>query len=153
MATEYRGHGTPLAELGVRYFNAAGPQREMAALAHLSNTVTVPSNVTTVHITGQLGRIADGSIPDSIKEEFRAAFVAVEEALKVAGADGWRSVYKAQTYLTVEGTEGLPHYGELVKEFCGQNKPAQTAVTVPQLLWPKARIEIWVEGVMSTTGA
>lgn len=136
-----------LKAMGVEHYNAAGHQAELAEMGHLSNAVIVPSNLAIVHLTGQVGRVADGSVPGSVADETRAAFVNVQDALEAAGVKaGWKAVYKVRSFHSGVVDEGrLGAYHACIQEFCGENRPAQTAVAVSQILWPGCHLELEVE--------
>lgn len=150
---EYRPEGSPLTKAGVRCFNAPGASTEFAEYGNLSNAVTVPASATIVHITGQLGVDETGMPIRDVRQQLRAAFLSVERNLKTAGAkDGWKNVYKCVAYHSPDlNEERLAIYAELIKEFCGTNKPSQTSVSVPTL-WQGAHIELTVEAVIPADG-
>ena len=147
MAIEYLDH--PLRAHGVRSFNAEGSHQELADLGHLSNAIVIPATASIVHTTGQVGKLNDGSIPSDVFEEYQLAFENVKIALEAAGVEeGWRAVYKVN-YLSTGGVseELASHYGNLVKQYCGSNRPAQTGYETTGIMWPGAHIELTVEAV------
>lgn len=148
-SSEYTTNSSPLTKAGVRCFNARGASTEFAEYANLSNAVTVPANATIVHITGQIGLDENGVPIRDVREQFRAAFLGVESNLVAAGArDGWKNVYKCVAYHSPDLDEGrLAIYASLIKEFCGDNRPSQTSVSVPTL-WQGAHVEVTVEAVI-----
>ncbi|OAL37591.1 hypothetical protein AYO20_03098 [Fonsecaea nubica] len=149
MSNEYK---CPINQYGVRYFNPAGPQTEIAEQLHLSNAAVLPAHGQVVHIVGQLGRENDGSYPDDAAQQLRLAFVNTEKALHAAGVTaGWRAVFSATLYISGDAADNQSQaeaYVKCMDDFCGTNRPLVTAVVVKQLLVPGALVEMSSQAIL-----
>lgn len=148
MSNEYK---CPINQYGLRYFNPAGPQTEIADRLHLSNAAVLPANCQVVHLVGQLGREDDGSYPADVAEQLRLAFVNSEKALHAAGVTaGWGAVFAVTLYVSGDAPRDtfIEAYVKCMEDFCGVNRPLVTAVVVKELLSRAPLVEMSSQAIL-----
>ncbi len=94
----------------------------------------------TLYVAGQIGRNAEGQIPDNFEEEVKACLENVGKILKEAGSD-FSSALAVQVYLT--DMELFERMNKVYVTYFPEPRPARTTVGVAKLVG-KARIEITV---------
>ncbi len=92
-----------------------------------------------VWVSGITGARSDGSIPDSVVEQFDVAMDALDECLKAAGA-GPAHVVKVQVFMTDIKERPLINPRRIA--YFGENRPASTLVEVSGLVDPRMKVEI-----------
>jgi len=92
--------------------------------------------------SGQIGLTADGSVPESAEEEFRAAWTAVGTVLETAGLT-FDHILEYTTF-HVGLQENLQAFMKIRDEFIEEPWPAWTAIGITELAVPGARVEIRV---------
>jgi enamine deaminase RidA (YjgF/YER057c/UK114 family) len=97
----------------------------------------------TIYLGGQTGHGADGSIPDSLVEQFDAACANVVTALAAAGARPEHLV-SLQIYATngEEYRRSLEALGAAYRHHFGRHYPAAAFFEVKGLFDPTARVEL-----------
>ncbi|KAJ4538179.1 hypothetical protein HRR80_007777 [Exophiala dermatitidis] len=79
-----RAMASILEKHGLKFVNPADGQ-EVADQLHFSHAVILPPNARTVIISGQVGILPDGSVPQSLEDEYDEAFTHVENVLRAIG--------------------------------------------------------------------
>jgi enamine deaminase RidA (YjgF/YER057c/UK114 family) len=114
-----------------------------APLARYSPGVEIAAGDRLVICSGQLGVAADGSVPDSVREQTLLCLENAEAVLSTAGLD--RShVVKLTAYVTDRA--GLPDYMAARDAFFHgrQEPPASTLLIVSGFSRPEFRVEVEV---------
>jgi enamine deaminase RidA (YjgF/YER057c/UK114 family) len=100
-----------------------------------------------IHVAGQGGIAADGSVPPDVAEQTRLMFEKVRIALAAAGASP-RDVVRIVVYIVDLGrTDPAPIYAGIREFFPADAKPASTIVGVSALALPGMKVEIDVTAV------
>ncbi len=107
-----------------------------APVSHYCHVTRAGPNV---WISGLTGARADGSIPDSVVEQFDVAMTALDACLKAAGA-GPSHVVKVQVFMTDIKERPLINPRRIA--YFGPNLPASTLVEVSGLVDPRMKVEI-----------
>ncbi|KAJ3547159.1 hypothetical protein NM208_g1658 [Fusarium decemcellulare] len=138
---------------GIQYANFDGANGQGTAdLFGLSNAVVVPvGSGNRVITSGTIGMRADETVPQGLDEEVEQAFKNIEEALGAAGLsqDLWKKVYKLKIYVVEKDRDIIFEAANRVsKRLLGHTKPAISAVVVPAILHPDARLELEIEALL-----
>jgi 2-iminobutanoate/2-iminopropanoate deaminase len=104
-----------------------------------SAAVEIPSPKRWLFISGQVGRGADGSIPDDIESQADIAWLNVLEVLKAADMTV-ENIVDSTTYIV--GRENNEGFDKLRNKYMGALRPASTKVYVSGLAHPKMLCEI-----------
>ena len=99
----------------------------------------------TVHVSGVIGRGADGRVPEQAVEEFRATFAELAATLAAAGASLADVVELTSFHV------GLDEIGQFIAakdEVMSKPYPAWTAIGCTGLLIPGARAEVKATAVI-----
>src|SRR4051812_7268227 len=115
------------------------PSTIHAPVGAYSHTVAVPPGTELVFIAGQVGVRPDGMVPLSFAEQADVVFSNLQACLEAYGV-GMEAVVKLTTFL-VTGQD-VQDMREVRQRFLGDNRPASTAVFVPQLVNPAFLIEV-----------
>lgn len=75
---------------GVRYFNWPGAGVEISESLGMTHAVVIPPGVSIIHVGGQAGITAEGTVPVDLGEEITEAFEHIELSLREAGLTGSR---------------------------------------------------------------
>ncbi len=111
-------------------FPVEPPALEMARSTRIENMVFV---------SGQVGRLADGTMPLDFNTQARIVFDNLSSALAGVGAN-LSNVVKITCFLAHR--EDAPAYRELRKKVFPTEPPASSTVLVAGLVNPDARIEV-----------
>lgn len=90
---------TPAPANNIRFFNWPGPGEAVSEDLGFTHACTIPADAVIIHVGGQGGIAADGTIPKDSEEEIILAFEHIELCLREAGLTGskhdvWGCVYK-----------------------------------------------------------
>ncbi len=107
-----------------------------APVSHYCHVTRAGPNV---WVSGLTGARADGSIPDSVVEQFDVAMTALDACLKAAGA-GPQHVVKVQVFMT--DINERPLINPRRAAYFGPHLPASTLVEVSALVDPRMKVEI-----------
>ena len=107
--------------------------------ANYAHGVEVPPGARTVYCSGQLGITPDGQIPESVEDQARLCFRAVEAVLGEAGMS-LLDLVRLNAY--VSSAEHLSGYMRVRDEFVGKPPPASTLMVVQGFARPAFQIEI-----------
>ena len=98
-----------------------------------------------VWLAGTVGIRADGSIPESVVEQFEVAMSNLDRALRAAGGTP-ENIVKVQVFLVdVNDREKI---NPVRQAYFGQNRPASTLVEVAGLVYPELKVEIEAEAIL-----
>jgi len=101
--------------------------------------VLVEGSPPTLHMSGQVGMAADGSVPETVEGQTELVFANIQAILEEAGLQR-RHIVKLTTYLTDPGFRSL--YMPLRNAWIEEPWPASTLVVVKALAEPHFLIEI-----------
>jgi 2-iminobutanoate/2-iminopropanoate deaminase len=115
------------------------PEGVPAPLTSYSHGVVVPEGWKQLHVAGQVGAEADGTIPE---DAGRQAALCFSHVLTVLAAEGMgpQNVVSLTTY--VVGPENLLAVREAFVAALGDIKPVSTLVFVQALANPKFKVEV-----------
>jgi reactive intermediate/imine deaminase len=94
----------------------------------------------TLYVAGQLGRDANGQLPENFEDEVKQCLDNAGAILKQAGYD-FKDAVSVQVYLTDMGL--FQRMNEVYTKYFPEPRPARTTVGVAKLVGP-ARIEITI---------
>jgi enamine deaminase RidA (YjgF/YER057c/UK114 family) len=100
-----------------------------------------------IHVSGQGGIAADGSVPADLGEQARLMFEKVRLALAAAGASPADVVRIVVYVVDLPATDPAPLYAAIRDFFPADAKPASTIVGVSALALPGMKVEIDVTAV------
>jgi enamine deaminase RidA (YjgF/YER057c/UK114 family) len=114
-------------------------------------TVAAPGRV--VHVGGQTGHRADGSIDDDLVAQFDQAARNVAEAVDAAGGSP-EHVVRMIIYVTdLDGyRKSLGPIGEAYRRSMGKHYPAMALIGVSELFDPRAKVELVATAVIPDGG-
>jgi enamine deaminase RidA (YjgF/YER057c/UK114 family) len=98
-----------------------------------------------VWVSGTVGMQPDGTIPDSVVEQFDLALSHLDTCLKSVGA-GAEHVVKVTVYLT--DIDDRPRINPARQRYFGEHRPASTLVEVSALVLPELKVEIEAQAVL-----
>ena len=103
-----------------------------------AHAVEVPASSRTCHVSGQIGRSADGRVPEGFEDQFRLAIANLEEVLAAAGMQT-RDLVKLTFYVT--DASNLPALGNIRRELLAVS-PAVTTLVVAGLAAEDLLVEV-----------
>ena len=109
-----------------------------------SHAVEIPANSRVLHVSGQIGRTAEGSVPPSFDAQFRLAIANLNQVL--AGAGMSLADLVKLTFFVTDAAD-LPRLGTIRRELLAVS-PAVTTLVVAGLAAPDLLVE--VEGVAAS---
>ena len=115
------------------------PASIKAPFGRYNHGILVSTPAPTLHLSGQLGITADGTIPDDIETQTEIAFANIEAILAEAGL-ARRHVVKLTTYL-IEADDRLA-YMAVRDGWVVDPAPASTLIFIKALAMPAFRVEI-----------
>ena len=119
---------------GLRAFDPSGALTEVSNSLSLSQAVVLPAGVQLVVTSGQCGFREDGTLSSDKREQILQAFANAEKTLHEAGCkDGWKNVYQWILFYPGIDDEYIKALREARERYLGDNRPAQTGVTVAGL--------------------
>lgn len=104
-----------------------------------SHGIAVSGAGTWLHIAGQIGVAADGSVPNDFEAQARQAWTHLVAVLRAADMDVSHLV-KVTTFL-IDGSD-VRRLGPVRAAFLGEARPASTLLVVRALADPAWRVEI-----------
>lgn len=99
---------TPAPANNVRFFNWPGAGEDISETLKMTHAAVIPPGVSTIHVGGQVGLTAQGTVPAELAEEITEAFAHIELSLRAAGLTGtkqevWAHVYKVSYIILPSG--------------------------------------------------
>lgn len=110
-----------------------------APLGHYSHAILVPAGTDTLHVAGQVGAAADGTVPADVEEQARLCWENLLAVLRAAGM-GVENLVKTTVYLT--SAADLPAFAAVRNRYLGSHKPASTLIVAAALARPEWKVEI-----------
>jgi len=108
-------------------------------LGAYSHQVELPAGSRLLVLAGQVGKTADGLVPDDPIDQAKVALENVKHNLEAAGL-GVEDVVKLTWY--VVGAMDAPKRRELLMAWLGDHRPASTFLYVAGLASPEYKVEI-----------
>ena len=105
--------------------------------------VTKAANL--IWVSGSVGAAADGSVPESVVDQFEIAIANMDACLKAVGA-GAEHVVKVTVYLT--DVADRRKINPIRQRYFGAHRPASTLVEVSALVLPTLKVEIEAQAVL-----
>lgn len=112
-----------------------------APFGNYSHGVTVPAGARWLVVSGELGIAADGTIPDSVRDQTRLCFENAAAVLREAGMS-LKDVVRVRAYVT--DPAHFPEYMAARDEFVTDPPPASTLVAVAGFARPEFKVEVEV---------
>ena len=101
--------------------------------------IATPAGARWLHISGQIGSAADGTVPSGIEEQVENCWKNIRAILADAGM-GMDDVVKVTAFLTK--AENIGPYREARDRIVGDARPASTLVVVSSLVRPEWLCEV-----------
>ena len=98
-----------------------------------------------IWVSGTVGVAADGSVPESVVEQFEVAIANMDACLKAVCA-GAENVVKVVVYLT--DIHDRRKINPIRQRYFGPHRPASTLVEVSALVSPELKVEIEAQAVL-----
>ena len=92
-----------------------------------------------IWLSGMTGARADGSIPESVVEQFDVAMTSIDTCLRAAGGRP-DQVVKVQVFMT--DIKERPLINPARQKYFAEHRPASTLVEVSGLVDPRMKVEI-----------
>lgn len=115
------------------------PKSMAAPGGSYTHGVEIPPGAWILHISGQVGQKADGSIPEGIEEQTEVVWQNIKAILADAGM-GIEDLVKINSYVTKP--ENFAKYAAVRGRHLGSHKPASTSVFVLALVNPSWLVEV-----------
>lgn len=120
----------------LKFTNPATLSKPFSRYTHV---VAAPENCRWVHISGQVGAAADGTIPDGFEPQARQVWANVIAAIRAGGLD-IKDIVKANIFLTRR--EDIQASRTIRDDLLGGHAPASTLLIVSGLAHPSLLVEI-----------
>jgi 2-iminobutanoate/2-iminopropanoate deaminase len=118
------------------FLNPADIHKPIGAYSH---TARVPAGSELIFISGQVGMLPDGSVPEQFAAQAEIVFQNLRACLAAHGA-AMSSVVKLTTFI-VSGQD-VHVMREIRQRYFGEHQPASSAIFVPQLVSPIYLLEV-----------
>ena len=118
-------------------------QDEMEPVSHYCHSVRAGDRV---WISGTVGVLPDGSIPDNTSEQFQVAIDSLDRCLRAAGGRP-EHIVKVTVLLTDIGDRAA--INPIRQRYFGDHRPASTLYEVSALVTPEMKVEIEAEAVIT----
>lgn len=115
------------------------PSDITAPLGHYSHSILVPAGRDTLHVAGQIGAAADGTVPEAFEDQARLCWENLLAVLRAAGM-GVENLVKTTVYLT--SAADLPAFAAVRNGCLGAHRPASTLIVAAALARPEWKVEI-----------
>jgi len=109
---------------------------EVAPFSHYCHVVRAGEHV---WLSGMVGILANGDVPEDTVEQFRIAMQTIDNCLRAAGGRP-DQIVKVQVFLTDISERGA--INGLRQEYFGDHRPASTLLEVSALVDPRLKVEI-----------
>ncbi len=115
------------------------PKTVAAPVGPYSHAVEVPSGSRLLYISGEVGLLPDGRLPEGIEAQAEACWQNIRAILTSAGM-GMGDLVKITTYLV--RPEDVPVAGAVRAKHLGEARPASATLIVSRFVVPEWLIEI-----------
>lgn len=120
-------------------FSPLNPDGVAPPVRKYVHTMTVPAGYRLLSISGQVGTLPGGSIPDGIAAQSEAAFANCMKCLEANGM-GMENVYKIVQYLTDPRYRDI--FFEVRNRYLGEHTPTSTLLFISALAQPEMLVEV-----------
>lgn len=126
-------------------FNPLNPDGIAPPARHYIHSMSVPSGYRIVALSGQVGTLPDGTIPDGVEAQTEAAWSNVVACLEAQGM-GVGNIVKVVQYL-IDPRWRDAHMA-IRDRFLGDHKPTSTLLFISALAQPEMLVEVdvWAAG-------
>ena len=126
-------------------FNPMNPDGIAPPARHYIHSMSVPSGHRIVALSGQVGTLPDGTIPDGVEAQTEAAWSNVVACLEAQGM-GVENIVKVVQYLT--DPRWRDAHMAIRDRFLGDHKPTSTLLFISALAQPEMLVEVdvWAAG-------
>ncbi|KAH7136945.1 hypothetical protein B0J13DRAFT_625558 [Dactylonectria estremocensis] len=137
----------------VRFFNWPGAGVTISETLGMTHAAVTPPGASIIHVGGQAGITAEGTVPSNLEDEITEAFSHIELSLREAGLTGsrhdvWGCVFRINSYHANTDETFAPTFLRVFKAHVGQSRPIFTGVDVAKLLRPDVHFEMEVQAVL-----
>ena len=126
-------------------FNPMNPDGVAPPARHYVHAMSVPAGCRLLSLSGQVGTLPDGTIPDGVEAQTEAAWSNVVKCLEANGM-GIENVVKVVQYVT--DPRWRDAHMAIRDRFLGAHKPTSTLLFVSGLAQPEMLVEVdvWAAG-------
>lgn len=126
-------------------FNPMNPDGVAPPARHYVHAMSVPAGYRVLSLSGQVGTLPDGAIPDGVEAHTEAAWSNVVKCLEANGM-GVENIVKVVQYAT--DPRWRDAHMAIRDRFLGKHKPTSTLVFVSGLAQPEMLVEVdvWAAG-------
>ncbi len=126
-------------------FNPMNPDGVAPPARHYVHAMSVPAGCRILSLSGQVGTLPDGTIPDGVEAQTEAAWNNVVKCLEANGM-GIENVVKVVQYVT--DPRWRDAHMAIRDRFLGAHKPTSTLLFVSGLAQPEMLVEVdvWAAG-------
>ena len=127
-------------------FKAMNPDGVCPPFRHYVHSIEVPAGARWLVVSGQVGTLPDGTIPDGIEAQTEAAWNNVANILKANGM-GIEDIVMVTQYLT--RVEDRDAHMAIRNRFLGDHKPTSTLLFVSALAQPEMVVEVEIKAAQA----
>ena len=127
-------------------FKAMNPEGVCPPFRHYIHSIEVPPNARWLVVSGQVGTLPDGTIPDGIEAQTEAAWTNCVKILE-ANDMGVEDVVMVTQYLI--RVEDRDAHMAIRNKFLGDHLPASTLLFVSALAQPEMVVEVEIKAAKS----
>ena len=126
-------------------FNPMNPDGVAPPARHYVHAMSVPAGYRFLSLSGQVGTLPDGTIPDGVEAQTEAAWSNVVKCLEANGM-GVENIVKVVQYVT--DPRWRDAHMAIRDRFLGKHKPTSTLLFVSGLAQPEMLVEVdvWAAG-------
>ncbi len=122
-------------------FKSMNPDGVFPPFRHYVHSIEIPPNARWLEVSGQIGVLPDGTVPDGITAQTEAAWQNCVDILRANDMDV-PDLVKVLQYLT--RVEDRNAHFEVRNRFLGDHKPTSTLLFVSALAQPEFVVEVEV---------
>ena len=127
-------------------FKAMNPAGVCPPFRHYVHSIEVPANARWLVVSGQVGTLPDGTIPDGVEAQTEAAWNNVAKILEANGM-GIGDIVMVTQYLT--RVEDRDAHMAIRNRFLGDHKPTSTLRFVSALAQPEMVVEVEIKAAQA----
>ena len=127
-------------------FKSMNPEGVCPPFRHYVHSIEVPAGARWLVVSGQVGTLPDGTIPDGVEAQTEAAWNNVVNILKANGM-GVTDIVMVTQYLT--RVEDRDAHMAIRNRFLGDHKPTSTLLFVSALAQPEMVVEVEIKAAQA----
>ncbi len=127
-------------------FKSMNPEGVCPPFRHYVHSIEVSPNARWLVVSGQVGTLPDGTIPDGVEAQTEAAWNNVVKILDANGM-GIEDIVMVTQYLTQVGDRDA--HMAIRDRFLGDHKPASTLLYVSALAQPEMVVEVEIKAAQA----